>query len=164
MEAGWTPCVVAVGTNLGDKETIAFQAVSDLRATEGFSVVASSSVHETTALTTEGFDSSAPSYLNQIVILDSAWSAQHTLQKLHDIEQAHGRARTGQRYADRTLDLDLITYGEEILVSPSLTLPHPRAHERRFVLEPWLEVDPSAQLPGHGSLTSLLAALPEIPA
>jgi len=98
------------------------------------------------------------------VMLDSAWSAQHTLQKLHDIEQAHGRARTGQRYADRTLDLDLITYGEEILVSPSLTLPHPRAHERRFVLEPWLEVDPSAQLPGHGSLTSLLAALPEIPA
>ncbi|MFT6972813.1 MAG: 2-amino-4-hydroxy-6-hydroxymethyldihydropteridine diphosphokinase [Pontimonas sp.] len=162
MDAGWTRCVVAVGANLGDKETVAFQAVSDLRATEGFSLVACSGLHETTALTTEGFDSSAPSYLNQVVVLDSAWSPQHTLQKLHDIEQAHGRVRTGQRYADRTLDLDLITYGEEALVSPSLTLPHPRAHERRFVLEPWLEVDPSAQLPGHGPLAPLLAALPEI--
>jgi 2-amino-4-hydroxy-6-hydroxymethyldihydropteridine diphosphokinase len=78
---------------------------------------------------------------------------------LLEIEQAHGRVRTDQRYADRTLDLDLITHGDNVCESEFLTLPHPRAHERSFVLEPWQEVDPAATIPGRGSVQALLLAL-----
>lgn len=156
----WTRCVVALGTNLGDRQDIAFRALADVAATEGFRVVASSSLHETVALTPHGFDSSAPGYLNQVLVLESAWSPQRTLDHLLAIETAHGRVREAGQYADRTLDLDLITYGDLIHHSESLTLPHPRAHERRFVLEPWLEIDPQAIIPQKGGVAELLGALP----
>ena len=156
----WTRCVVALGTNLGDRQDIAFRALADVAATEGFRVVASSSLHETVALTHNGFDSSAPGYLNQVMVLESAWSPQRTLDHLLAIETAHGRVREAGQYADRTLDLDLITYGDLIHHSESLTLPHPRAHERRFVLEPWLEIDPQATIPEKGKVAKLLGALP----
>ena len=156
----WTRCVVALGTNLGDRQDIAFRALADVAATEGFRVVASSSLHETVALTHNGFDSSAPGYLNQVMVLESAWSPQRTLDHLLAIETAHGRVREAGQYADRTLDLDLITYGDLIHHSESLTLPHPRAHQRRFVLEPWLEIDPQAIIPQKGGVAKLLGALP----
>ena len=156
----WTRCVVALGTNLGDRQDIAFRALADVAATEGFRVVASSSLHETVALTPNGFDSSAPGYLNQVMVLESAWSPQRTLDHLLAIETAHGRVREAGQYADRTLDLDLITYGDLIHHSESLTLPHPRAHQRRFVLEPWLEIDPQATIPEKGKVAKLLGALP----
>ena len=156
----WTRCVVALGTNLGDRQDIAFRALADVAATEGFRVVASSSLHETVALTHNGFDSSAPGYLNQVMVLESAWSPQRTLDHLLVIETAHGRVREAGQYADRTLDLDLITYGDLIHHSESLTLPHPRAHQRRFVLEPWLEIDPQATIPEKGKVAKLLGALP----
>jgi 2-amino-4-hydroxy-6-hydroxymethyldihydropteridine diphosphokinase len=156
----WTRCVVALGTNLGDRQDIAFRALADVAATEGFRVVASSSLHETVALTHNGFDSSAPGYLNQVMVLESAWSPQRTLDHLLAIETAHGRVREAGQYADRTLDLDLITYGDLIHHSESLTLPHPRAHQRRFVLEPWLEIDPQATIPEKGKVAKLLGALP----
>ncbi|HAA79968.1 MAG TPA: 2-amino-4-hydroxy-6-hydroxymethyldihydropteridine diphosphokinase [Microbacteriaceae bacterium] len=156
----WTRCVVALGTNLGDRQDIAFRALADVAATEGFRVVASSSLHETVALTPNGFDSSAPGYLNQVLVLESAWSPQRTLDHLLAIETAHGRVREAGQYADRTLDLDLITYGDLIHHSESLTLPHPRAHQRRFVLEPWLEIDPQATIPEKGKVAKLLGALP----
>ena len=156
----WTRCVVALGTNLGDRQDIAFRALADVAATEGFRVVASSSLHETVALTHNGFDSSAPGYLNQVLVLESAWSPQRTLDHLLAIETAHGRVREAGQYADRTLDLDLITYGDLIHHSESLTLPHPRAHQRRFVLEPWLEIDPQATIPEKGKVAKLLGALP----
>ena len=157
---GWTPCVVALGTNQGDREETAFRALADLRAVEGFRITAQSSLHETVALTSEGFDPDAPGYINQIVLLDSAWSPEHTLARLWEVERAHGRVRTGERYADRTLDLDLIAYGELTMESETLTLPHPRAHERRFVVEPWHEVDPTATLPGQGPIAEILERIP----
>lgn len=157
---GWVRCVVALGSNQGDREDIAFRALADLQATEGFRVVGSSSLHETVALTEDGPDPKAPGYLNQVVILDSAWSAPKTLEHLLTIEKAHGRVRQGKRYEQRTLDLDLITYGDLVLDEEGLHLPHPRAHERRFVLVPWLEVDPEAVLPGKGPVVALLEALP----
>lgn len=156
----WNTCVVALGTNLGDRQDIAFRALADIAATEGFRVVAASSLHETVALTENGFDSSAPGYLNQVMVLESAWSPQRTLDHLLAIETAHGRVREAGQYANRTLDLDLITYGDVIQHSDSLTLPHPRAHERRFVLEPWLEIDPQATIPEKGEVAKLLGALP----
>jgi 2-amino-4-hydroxy-6-hydroxymethyldihydropteridine diphosphokinase len=160
VNEGWTSCVVALGTNKGDREHEAFTALSDLRATEGFRVRAHSSVHETVALTPEGPDPSAPRYGNQIILVDSAWSATKTLEALLAIEAAHGRERSGTRWEPRTLDLDLICYGDLVFQSDTLTVPHPRAHERRFVLEPWLEIDHDATIPQRGLVADLLAALP----
>lgn len=154
-------CVVALGTNSGDRDELAFRALADLRATEGFVVQAASSLHETVALTANGLDHSAPGYLNQVILLRSAWSADKTLEALLAIETAHGRVRSGVRYEERTLDLDLICYGDVLSEDPHLTLPHPRAHERRFVLAPWHEIDPGAHLPGKGPVVDLLTALPD---
>lgn len=164
MTDGWTPCVVALGSNLGDREDLALRALADIRATEGFVLRAASSVRETLALGAHGVDLEAPRYLNQVILLDSAWSPERTLGLLLGIEEAHGRVRGDQRYANRTLDLDLITYGDRVVQSASLSLPHPRAHERRFVLEPWNEVDPEAVLPGRGPVATLLGGLaPDAP-
>jgi len=77
---------------------------------------------------------------------------------LRRLEDEFGRVRT-ERWGDRTLDLDLIVFGEGVQADPELTLPHPRAHERDFVLRPWLVADPLAELPGHGRVDGLLAAL-----
>jgi 2-amino-4-hydroxy-6-hydroxymethyldihydropteridine diphosphokinase len=159
MEEGWTKAVIALGTNQGDREHTLVDAVSDLRATEGVVVVAQSSVIETVALTESGYDETAPAYLNQVVIIHTAWPAEHLLARLHEIEQRHGRARDGVQYAARTLDLDIIDWGGVTLGVPGLTLPHPRAHERTFVLAPWLEVEPEAEIPGRGSVRNLLAEL-----
>lgn len=157
---GWVRCVVALGTNQGDREEIAYRALADLRAMEGFRVVGSSSLHETVALTEAGPDPDAPPYLNQVIALDSAWSSHKTLEHLLAIEAAHGRIRQGKKYEQRTLDLDLITYGELVEDDDGLQLPHPRAHQRRFVLAPWLELDPEAVIPGKGSVAQLLEQLP----
>jgi 2-amino-4-hydroxy-6-hydroxymethyldihydropteridine diphosphokinase len=156
----WVSCVVALGTNLGDREDIAFRALADIAATEGFRVTASSSLHETVALGPDGPNPDAPAYVNQVIAMESAWSAEKTLTLLLDIERRHGRERTGEKYADRTLDLDLIVYGDLRHDGPEVTTPHPRAHERRFVLEPWHEIDPDAVLPGKGAISDLLANLP----
>jgi len=155
----WVSCVVALGTNLGDREDIAFRALADIAATEGFRVTASSSLHETVALGPDGLNPDAPAYVNQVIALESAWSVEKTLALLLDIERRHGRERTGERYADRTLDLDLIVYGDLRHEGPDVTTPHPRAHERRFVLEPWHEINPDAVLPGKGAVSDLLADL-----
>ena len=156
----WVSCVVALGTNLGDREDIAFRALADIAATEGFRVTASSSLHETVALGPDGLNPDAPAYVNQVIALESAWSVEKTLALLLDIERRHGRERTGEKYADRTLDLDLILYGDLRHEGPDVTTPHPRAHERRFVLEPWHEINPDAVLPGKGAVSDLLADLP----
>ena len=159
MEEGWTKAVIALGTNQGEREQTLQEAVSDLRATEGVVVVAESSAIETVALTESGYDDSAPAYLNQVVIIHTAWPAEHLLARLHEIEQRHGRQRDGVQYAPRTLDLDIIDWGGVTLDIPGLTLPHPRAHERTFVLAPWVEVEPEATIPGRGSVRNLLAQL-----
>lgn len=159
MEDGWTKAVIALGTNQGDREKLLLDAVSDVRATEGVVVVAQSSVMETVALTERGYDDSAPKYLNQVVIIHTAWPPEHLLTRLQEIEQRHGRVRDGSHYAPRTLDLDIIVWGEVQRDTPGLTLPHPRAHERIFVLAPWLEIDPDAIIPGRERVADLLAKL-----
>lgn len=161
MSEIWNPAVIALGTNQGDRHLLLEHAVSDLRATEGVRVIAESTPIETVALTESGYDDTAPAYLNQVVLIESAWPAEHLLARLHEIEARHGRHRDGTRYAPRTLDLDIITYADQVVDSPGLTLPHPRAHERVFVLAPWVEVDPHATLPGKGAVATLLAALEE---
>jgi 2-amino-4-hydroxy-6-hydroxymethyldihydropteridine diphosphokinase len=159
MEEGWARAIIALGTNQGDRQKLLDDGRSDLRATEGVIVVAESAVIETVALTEVGYDDSAPAYLNQVVSIETAWPAEHLLLRLQDIERRHGRERSGVRYEPRTLDLDLIVWGSVVCDTPHLTLPHPRAHERRFVLEPWLEIEPDAVFPGRGPVRDLVARL-----
>lgn len=159
IEPGWHRVVVALGSNMGERDEELFRAIADLRATEGIRVVTESSVHETTALTEAGYDEATPKYLNQVVLIDTVWEPEALLQIVLEIEARHGRVRTGERYASRTLDIDLIDYDGETRDTDSLQLPHPRAQERTFVLRPWLEVDPDASLPGHGPVATLLKGL-----
>jgi 2-amino-4-hydroxy-6-hydroxymethyldihydropteridine diphosphokinase len=159
QESGWHRVVIALGSNLGERDEELFRALADLRATEGVRIVAESSVHETIALTSEGYDESAPKYLNQVVIAETVWSPEDLLRIVLQIEAHHGRVRSGERYESRTLDIDLIDYDSKLYSAESLELPHPRAHEREFVLAPWRELDPTAEIPGRGSVATLLEGL-----
>lgn len=158
-EIPWSRAVLALGANLGDRDETLFRAVSDLRATEGIRVVAESSIHETVALTETGYDDSVPGYLNQVVLIDTAWQPLRLLEIVLSLEASHGRTRDATRYASRTLDIDVISYDDLRIDSDALVLPHPRAHERQFVLAPWLEVDPDANIPGRGRVDGLLGTL-----
>lgn len=150
--------VVAFGSNLGDRRATVLAAARELAETDGVEVTAVSDVIETVALRPSGEDPEAPSYLNGVVLARTTLSPDELLALLQRIEAAHGRVRA-ERWGDRTLDLDLIDYDGETRDDPELTLPHPRAAERDFVLRPWLQVDPDAVLPGRGRVAELLAAL-----
>ncbi|HEY0249197.1 MAG TPA: 2-amino-4-hydroxy-6-hydroxymethyldihydropteridine diphosphokinase [Gryllotalpicola sp.] len=152
------PAVIALGSNLGDRGELLRDAVAALRATPGVEVTAVSPVVESAALKLDGVDPSAPRYLNAVALVDTLLPPHELLDQLHRIEFEHGRVRA-ERWGDRTLDLDIIDYDGLESVDPELTLPHPRAYERAFVLAPWLAVDPEATLPGWGRVAPLLAEL-----
>lgn len=153
--------VVALGANLGDRTATLDAAVVELDRLPGTAVVAASRWHDSVALTPEGPDPDKPAYLNGVTVLRTSLDPLALLHELRRIELEHGRDRTAAapRWGDRTLDLDLIVHGDERLESPQLTVPHPRAHERDFVLRPWLEVRRDAVLPGRGPIAELLAGL-----
>jgi len=155
VEAG-RRAVVAFGANLGDRRATVLAAVRELAEADGVEATAVSDAIETVALRLTGEDPDAPAYLNGVVLLRTTLAPGELLALLHRIEAAHGRVRA-ERWGDRTLDLDLIDYDGEISDDPALTLPHPRAAERDFVLRPWLQVDPDAVLPGKGRVADLLA-------
>lgn len=150
--------VIAVGSNLGDREATFAAAVRALAESDGIEVTAISTPIETVALRPEGEDADAPAYLNAVVLVRTTLAPRALLSLLNEIERKHGRVRT-ERWGDRTLDLDIIDYAGMQSATDDLTLPHPRAHERTFVLRPWAEVAPDAVLPGHGSVSDLLAGL-----
>ncbi len=152
------PVVIALGTNLGDRDRTLDDAVEALRRLPGLSVAAASAIHETVAVTEHGPDPDRPRYGNRVVSGRTSLAPEALLDALLRIERVFGRVRT-ERWGDRTLDLDLIVQGDRTIDRPGLLLPHPRAHERTFVLAPWLEVDPDAVLPGRGRVRHLLAAL-----
>lgn len=152
--------VLALGSNLGERKPTMLAAVrriADLPTTE---VLAISEPIDTVALTPDGEDESAPRYLNAVLIMDTGLAPETLLDQLNRIEAELGRIRT-ERWGDRTLDIDIVTMEDVVVDGPRLTLPHPRAHERRFVLEPWLSIDPDAVLPGHGRVDALLRGLGE---
>jgi len=166
--------VVALGANLGDRAATLAAAADDLRRLPLVDEVVVSPAVETVALKPDGPDADAPAYLNAVALVTTRLAPTVLLGFLLAIEKAHGRARpstgsgsgagsgsgvSGLAWADRTLDLDLIAYGDVRSDAGDLTLPHPRAHERAFVLEPWLTVDPDAALPGRGRVDALLARL-----
>ena len=152
--------VIALGSNLGDREATIRAAVRDIAALPMVSVVAASGLVQTPAHKPDGVDRDAPAYLNAVVLVDTSLPPQALLHALHDIEQRHGRVRA-ERWGDRTLDLDIVAYGHERVRTDELTIPHPRAAERDFVLAPWLQVDPDAVLPGAGRVDALLTTPPD---
>lgn len=154
------PAVLALGSNLGDRETTLREAVRDIGELDGVTVLRASGIVETPALKPEGVDEDAPAYLNAVVAVRSALAPHALLAALNGIEQAHGRVRN-VRWGDRTLDIDIVTFGGRELATDELTLPHPRAKDRAFVLAPWLDVEPAAVLPGAGRVDELLKATGE---
>ncbi|MEF2977072.1 2-amino-4-hydroxy-6-hydroxymethyldihydropteridine diphosphokinase [Subtercola sp. YIM 133946] len=156
------PAVIALGSNLGDREQTLRDAVAELRAVDGIIVDAVSSLYETDALKPEGVDLSAPAYLNAVMAVRSALQPHELLAALNTVEENHDRVRA-ERWGDRTLDLDIITFAGMEHHDDALTLPHPRAFERAFVLAPWHEIEPNAELPGHGPIAALLAQTYESP-
>jgi 2-amino-4-hydroxy-6-hydroxymethyldihydropteridine diphosphokinase len=149
--------ILSLGSNLGDRERNLREAVADIARLPGVTVDATSGLVETVAIKPSGADESAPSYLNAVVRVTTSLTARELLTALGAIETNHGRVRE-VRWGDRTLDIDIVTYGDEQQNDPQLTLPHPRAAERAFVLVPWLEIDRDGVLPGIGRIDALPAA------
>ena len=143
--------VVALGANLESPRQALDIAIAMLR--EATDVIAVSSYFETKPV---GGPAGQDNYFNAVVTLESELPAADLLSILHGIEKAMGRVRN-ERWGSRIIDLDLIQYGSLLSSAQELTLPHPRAHERRFVLEPWLEIEPDAILLTHGRVDQLLA-------
>lgn len=153
------PAVLALGANLGDRAATLLAAARAIADADGIELVAMSTPIETVAMRPDGADPDAPAYLNAVALIRTTLAPEPLLTLLNGIERDHGRVRN-ERWGDRTLDLDIVDFAGIRMQSDRLTLPHPRAHERDFVLRPWLEVDPDAVLTGRGSVASLLAGLP----
>lgn len=145
--------VVALGANIGNPREQIELAISMLRASTD--VTAVSSIHVSKPVG----GPEQPDYLNAVCILESDLPAADLLSLLHGIEKTLGRERL-ERWGPRTIDLDLIQYGGLLSSAAELELPHPRAHERRFVLEPWFEIEADAILLTHGKISHLLEQLP----
>ena len=146
--------VFSLGSNLGDRLEFLSGAARTLRATPGVRVLGISSVYETVPVGLVD----QPDFLNIVVVAEATLPSQILLERALAIEDNFNRVRLIPG-GPRTVDVDVIAVGEEVLATPSLTLPHPRAHERAFVLVPWLEVQPGAELVGHGRVADLVAGL-----
>jgi 2-amino-4-hydroxy-6-hydroxymethyldihydropteridine diphosphokinase len=144
-----TRAYVGVGANLGDREATIRAALDALPG-----VVAVSTLRETDPVGVVD----QPLFLNGAVALETTLAPRALLETLLAVERELGRER-GERWGPRTIDLDLLLYGDETIDEPGLTVPHPRLHERRFVLEPLADLDPGLVIPRRGPLESLLAGL-----
>jgi 2-amino-4-hydroxy-6-hydroxymethyldihydropteridine diphosphokinase len=143
---------IALGANLGDRAAALQAAVDGLGAHTRIAAV--SSIFETAPVG----GPPQPDFYNAVVLLDTTLSATELLSLAHSLEAAAARVRL-EHWGPRTLDVDVLAYGDERSDDPTLTLPHPRAHERAFVVLPWLEVEPDGVISGHGTLAELAAAL-----
>jgi 2-amino-4-hydroxy-6-hydroxymethyldihydropteridine diphosphokinase len=144
-----TRAYVGLGANLGDREGTIRAAVAALPG-----VLAVSSLRETEPVGV----TDQPRFLNGVAALETELSARDLLETLLAVERRLGRERR-ERWGPRTIDLDLLLFGQEAIDEPGLTVPHPRLHERRFALEPLAEIAPDALIPGRGRVANLLAEL-----
>jgi 2-amino-4-hydroxy-6-hydroxymethyldihydropteridine diphosphokinase len=149
-----TRAYVGLGANLGRREETLREAVGILDRAPDVDVVAVSELRETEPVG----PIAQPMFLNGVVALDTTLSARELLELLLDVERSLGRIRE-ERWGPRVVDLDLLLYGDDVVDEPGIEVPHPRLHERRFALEPLAELDPDLELPGHGRVSDLLAAL-----
>ncbi|HSB39604.1 MAG TPA: 2-amino-4-hydroxy-6-hydroxymethyldihydropteridine diphosphokinase [Gaiellaceae bacterium] len=151
-----TRSFVGLGANLDHPRGQIERALELLAAEDGVEVVAVSTLRETDPV---GYEDQ-PRFLNGAAELRTTLSACELLERLLAIERRLGRERgEGPRFGPRTIDLDLLLHGDEVIDEPSLTIPHPRLHERRFALEPLGELDPTLEIPGRGPVQTLLAGL-----
>jgi 2-amino-4-hydroxy-6-hydroxymethyldihydropteridine diphosphokinase len=151
-----TRSFVGLGSNLGDPQEQIRRAVELLAAEDGLEVVAVSALRETDPV---GYEDQ-PRFLNGAAELRTSLSARELLDRLLGIERRLGRIRgEGSRFGPRTIDLDLLLHGDEVVAEPGLVVPHPRLHERRFALEPLAELDPALEIPGRGPVQALLSGL-----
>ena len=151
---------VGLGSNLGDREETLAAAVERLRAQPEIEVVAVSRFRETEPVGPV----EQPRFLNGAVELETDLEPRALLDRLLAIERSLGRDRTGvPPGGPRTVDLDLLLYGEARIAEPGLEVPHPRLHERRFALEPLAELDPALDVPGRGLVKTLLSKLDSAP-
>jgi 2-amino-4-hydroxy-6-hydroxymethyldihydropteridine diphosphokinase len=141
---------VGLGANLGDPRRTLALALQALAAARGVRVQRVSSLYRSAPI-----DASGPDFINAVAEVDTDLPAQALLETLQAIEQQHGRERP-YRNAPRTLDLDLLVYGDQTIATPVLTVPHPRMHERAFVLRPLAELAPALAIPGRGVVAELL--------
>jgi 2-amino-4-hydroxy-6-hydroxymethyldihydropteridine diphosphokinase len=148
--------VISLGSNLGNRLETLQGAVDALEDTPGVRVKAVSPVYETEPWGVE--PGSQPSYFNAVVVLRTTLPPSSLLERAHAVEEAFHRVRD-ERWGARTLDVDIVAYADLVDDDPDLTLPHPRAHERAFVLAPWHDIDPDALLPGRGAVAELLDAV-----
>ncbi|MER5446721.1 2-amino-4-hydroxy-6-hydroxymethyldihydropteridine diphosphokinase [Streptomyces sp. NPDC002766] len=148
--------VISLGSNLGNRLETLQGAIDALEDTPGVRVKAVSRVYETEPWGVE--PGSQPSYFNAVVLLKTTLPPSSLLERAHAVEEAFHRVRD-ERWGARTLDVDIVAYDGVLSDDPLLTLPHPRAHERAFVLAPWHDVDPDAQLPGRGPVAGLLGTV-----
>jgi 2-amino-4-hydroxy-6-hydroxymethyldihydropteridine diphosphokinase len=149
-----TRAFVGLGANLDDREAAIRRAVELLRAEPGVRVVAVSTLRETDPV---GYVDQ-PRFLNGAVELETELGPAELLERLLALERRLGRVREGPRFGPRTIDLDLLLYGQDEVDQPGLTVPHPRLAERRFALEPLVELDPGLVLPDGRRLRDLLDA------
>jgi 2-amino-4-hydroxy-6-hydroxymethyldihydropteridine diphosphokinase len=145
---------VGIGSNLGDREAHLSRALELLSAEDAIEVSGVSQIRETEPV---GPVEQGP-FLNAAVQVETELAPRELLDRLLDIEGRMGRVRR-ERFGPRTIDLDLLLYGDEVVDEPGLTVPHPRLKERRFALEPLSDLDPSLTIPGAGPISALLAEL-----
>ncbi|MEY9993251.1 2-amino-4-hydroxy-6-hydroxymethyldihydropteridine diphosphokinase [Streptomyces sp. V4I8] len=148
--------VISLGSNLGNRLETLQGAIDALEDTPGVRVKGVSPVYETEPWGVE--PGSQPSYFNAIVVLKTTLPPSSLLERAHAVEEAFHRVRD-ERWGARTLDVDIVAYADLVSDDPTLTLPHPRAHERAFVLAPWHDLEPEAQLPGRGAVADLLGTV-----
>lgn len=145
MSTPFTRAVLALGSNLGERNDTLTAAVADLVDPPEIRLLAISPIVQTKAV---GGPADQPDFLNMVIAVETSFTAPELLQHCQAVEQKHLRVR-GVRWGPRTLDVDIITYGDVVSEDPVLTLPHPRAAERAFVLYPWSLIDPLAELDGE---------------
>ena len=142
---------IGLGSNLGDREATLRRALARLNAWRGITVDAVSRFRETDPV---GY-TDQPRFVNAVAAVETDLEPRALLDALLAIERAMGRTREGPRFGPRTIDLDLLIYEDRVVDEPGLRVPHPRLHERAFVLEPLAELAPGLQVPGLGSLETL---------
>ena len=150
-----TRAYVGLGSNLGDREAMLRRAVELLGSEGGIVVHAVSTFRATEPV---GYVDQ-PRFLNGVAVLETSLSARELLDRLLAVERSLGRRRDGPRFGPRTVDLDLLLYGDATIDEPGLSVPHPRLAERRFVLEPLSELDPGLALPDGRKVLDLLGGL-----
>lgn len=151
-----TDVYVGIGSNLDDPAAHVTQAITELAEIPNTERIAYSSLYASPPMGPPD----QPGYINAVALLHTRLEPLGLLDELLAIEQSHGRIRTGERWGPRTLDLDILIYGDRYIDNARLTIPHPGIHERAFVLYPLQEIAPDTEIPGRGSLRCLIASCP----